>query len=62
MMSRLEVNVAFAFLPDPKERNCFYSIVTNFNLPREEVTALINVGPRLLHLSGDFARGRIRAG
>ena len=50
------VNVAFAFLPDPKERNCFYSIGTNFNLPREEVTALINVGPRLLHLSGDYAR------
>ncbi len=50
------VNVAFAFLPDEKERNCFYSIGTNFGLPREQVTALIGVGPRLLHISGDYAR------
>jgi NTE family protein len=50
------VNVAFGFLPDRKERNCFYSIGTNFGLPRDQVTALINVGPRLLHLSGDYAR------
>jgi NTE family protein len=50
------VNVAFAFLPDQKERDCFYSVATNFGLPREQVTALINVGPRLLHISGDYAR------
>jgi NTE family protein len=46
--------VAFEYLEDPKERDFFNGVETNFNLDDETVDRLIEVGGRLLRESPDF--------
>ena len=49
------VIVTFASLPE-SERKVFDAMPTSFSLTNAQVDALLKIGPRLLHESGDFER------
>jgi len=42
------IEISFEAIPDPKLRQKFYGIGTNFHLPADQVKALINMGCVLL--------------
>jgi hypothetical protein len=42
------IELSFEAIPDPKVRQDFYGISTNFHLPSDQVKALINIGCVLL--------------
>ncbi|HEV3484347.1 MAG TPA: hypothetical protein VG106_02995, partial [Vicinamibacterales bacterium] len=48
------VQVTFAAIKDPKEREYFQRLGTNFGLPPADITNLIAIGPRLLEESPAF--------
>jgi NTE family protein len=48
------IEVNFEALKDPARRNFFLSLPTNFSLTREQVQALVDVGPQLLEESPDY--------
>ena len=48
------IEVDFEALSDPDRRNYFLSLPTSFALEKDQVQALIEVGPQLLNESPDF--------
>ena len=48
------IEVDFEALSDPDRKKYFLSLLTSFALEKDQVQALVEVGPQLLHESPDF--------
>ena len=48
------IEVNFEALPDPERRKYFLTLPTSFTLSRDQVDALIQIGPELLRAEPQF--------
>ena len=48
------IEINFEAIPNPARRNYFLTLLTSFTLSRDQVGALIQVGPELLRAAPEF--------